>query len=42
MRYRDRVPFSGKPRTVTGAGEAVILTSPAQRADDGTEIAIRY
>jgi predicted RNase H-like nuclease len=24
------------------AGEAVALTSPAQRADDGTEIAIRY
>jgi predicted RNase H-like nuclease len=24
------------------AGRAVVLTSPAQRADDGTEIAIRY
>jgi hypothetical protein len=24
------------------AGEAVTLTSPAQRGDDGTEIAIRY
>jgi hypothetical protein len=38
----------GQQRTVTGVdgcaggGVAVTLSSPAQRADDGIEIAIRY